>query len=381
MSNAFLLALNILKIAFRKKGNIIVFFVVPIMGLLFSMAAYATTGAAPLKIGVCDQDKSSMAGDLVKALSKEEKYIVTIVGAKEIENKLTAGKVDCVIVIPQGFADGIYNNRPKQLEVVSIKGEAATSWVKNYLNIYSRNLLDIAVASGWKQEIFKQIYDNFQQEKLSLKVNKVQDRTKSMGMTSQSIGFLIMFMMIGAINTAEMILKEKSNRTYYRICAATVNGRTYVLGNVLANLTLVVIQVFLVLFLMTKVFGIETYIPFQQLFLILVFFGLVAIGLGLMIVAFSTDSKQANTLQLIIVTPTCLLAGCFWPIEIMPKTAQRIADFLPQRWVLDTVQKLQAGDSFSQVLPSISIILAFALLFFLIAAYRFGRNDSLKTVI
>ncbi|MFZ3171346.1 MAG: ABC transporter permease [Carboxydocellales bacterium] len=85
-----------------------------------------------------------------------------------------------------------------------------------------------------------------------------------------------------------------------------------------------------------------------------------------LIVAFSTDSKQA---------------GCFWPIEIMPKTAQRIADFLPQRWVLDTVQKLQAGNSFSQILPNVSIILAFALVFFLIAAYRFGRNDSLKTVI
>jgi ABC-2 type transport system permease protein len=46
----------------------------------------------------------------------------------------------------------------------------------------------------------------------------------------------------------------------------------------------------------------------------------------------------------------------------------------------DTVQKLQAGNSFSQILPNVSIILAFALVFFLIAAYRFGRNDSLKTV-
>lgn len=249
------------------------------------------------------------------------------------------------------------------------------------MNIYTKNLRDIAVASGGKQEIFNKIYDNFQQEKLSLKVSKVQDRTKSMGMTSQSIGFLIMFMMVGAINTAEMILKEKRNRTYYRICSAPVNGRTYVVGNVLANLTLVILQVFLVILLMTKVFGIETYIPFQQLFLILIFFGLAAIGLGLVIVAFSKDSKQANTLQLLLVTPTCLLAGCFWPVEIMPKTAQRIADFLPQRWAIAAVQKLQEGANFNQVLPNISIILAFALAFFLVAAYRFSRNDSVQTFI
>ncbi len=192
-------------------------------------------------------------------------------------------------------------------------------------------------------------------------------------MTSQSIGFL-MFMMIGAGSTAQMILKEKRNRTYFRICAAPVNGRTYVMGNVLANLVIVIIQILLTLFFMSRVFHIDTYVPSPQLFLILAAFVPAAIGLGLLVVAFAGDSRQANNLQTLIVTPTCLLAGCFWPLEIMPGAVRRVTDFLPQTWAIAAIQKLQGGGHFDQIFMHLSIILAFALDFFLVAAYGFSRS-------
>lgn len=379
MRNAFLLAANTLKVSFRKKSNIIVFFVIPILAVMFAMFVYGNSAAGAVKLGVDDQDKTGLAGDVVKSLS--DKFKVTPVSGNDMETSITSGKVDCVVIIPQGFAAGIYNGSFIQPEIVSIKGEASTAWVKNYLNIYSQNLLDIAEASAGNKDVFHKTYASFKQEKVPLKVDTVQDGARSKGMTSQSVGFLIMFMMIGAGNTAEIILKEKRDRTYDRIRSAPVSARTYVVGNVLANLVLVVLQVFLTLFFMVEVLKIETYVPFPQLFIILVCFGLAAIGLGLLVVAFAGDSRQANTLQLLIVTPTCMLAGCFWPIEVMPKAAQRIADFLPQRWAIAAVQKLQGGAAFNQVLINNAIILTFALAFFLIAAYRFSRNNSVNTFI
>lgn len=381
MRNALLLTLNTLKVTFRRKGNIIVFFALPIIGILVSMSIYGNSGSSSMSLGVIDKDKSVISSDMVSSLSKGDKFKVTAVAENEIDSSITSEKVDCVLVIPRGFADGIYNGNTKQVEVTSIKGEAATAWIENYCNIYLKNLSDIAEASGGKKEVFDKIYDNFKQEKLSLKVNTVQDQTKSKDMTTQSIGFLIMFMMLGVGNSAELILKEKRSRTYYRICSAPVNARTYILGNVLANLIIVIIQVLLTLFLLTNVFGIETHIPFMQLFMILVLFGIATIGLGLMIVAFSKDTMQAGTLQNLIITPTCMLAGCFWPVDIMPKAIQKISDFLPQKWVIDAVQKLQEGSGLNQVVMNFSIILGFALAFFLIAAYKFSRNDSVKTFI
>lgn len=379
MRNAWLLTLNTLKVLLRKKGNILVFFLLPVIGMLVSIAAYGNVGLTSVHIGVIDNDQSALAGDFVQSISQQQNMKITTLIEGEKESQISSGKVECVLVIPESFADGIYNKNLKQVEIFSIKGEATTAWITSYTNIYLRNLQDISEASGGNKETFDKIYNNLKEDKLSLQVKQVQDQTHSKGMTTQMIGFLIMFMLVGAGNTAEMILNERKNRTYYRICSAPVSAKTYIFGNVLANLILVMLQISLALFFMIKVFKIQTYIPVAEMFMILVLFGLVAIGLGVLIVAFSNDSKQASTLQNLIITPTCMLAGCFWPVEIMPTSLQRIANFLPQKWTIETLQKLQMGGSFDQIIINILIIVAFALTFFLVAAYRFGRNNSVKT--
>lgn len=381
MRNAWLLTLNTLKLLLRKKANIIVFFILPIIGMLVSIAAYSNVGSTSVRMGVIDNDHSALSGDYVQSMNQQQSLKVTAMSEGEKESQISSGTLDCVLVIPEGYADGIYKNHLKQVEIVSIKGEAATAWIQNYTNIYLRNLQDIAVAAGGDKATFEKLYNTLKQDKLSLIVKKIPDQTRNQGMTTQMIGFLIMFMLIGAGNTAEMILKEKRDRTYYRICAAPVSARTYIFGNIMANLILVVVQIALTLLFMIKVFKVQIYLPVAELFLILVLFGLVAIGLGVLIVSFSNDSKQAGTMQNMIITPSCMLAGCFWPVEIMPKTLQRIADFLPQTWTIGAIQKLQMGASFDQVMLNLLIIIAFALTFFLVAAYRFGRNDNVKTFV
>lgn len=380
MRNAWLLTLNTLKLIARKKANIIVFLILPIIGMLVSSFVYSS-GATPINIGVVDNDHSALTGEFVQSIKQQQNFKVTGITEGEKERQISSGKLDCVLVIPEGYAEGIYDNHLKQVEIVSIKGDVATAWVQNYINIYLRNLQDISEAAVGNQATFETLYHNLQQDKLSLVVKKVPDQTQNKGMTTQMIGFLILFMLIGVGNTTEMILKEKRDRTYYRISAAPVSARTYIFGNIMANLILVVVQIAITLLFMIKVFKVQIYLPVAQLFIILVLFGLVAIGLGVLIVSFSNNSKQASTLQNMIITPSCMLAGCFWPVEIMPKTLQRMADFLPQKWAIGAIQKLQMGAGFDQIMINLLIIVAFALTFFLIAAYRFGRNDHIETFV
>jgi len=381
LRNAWLLTLNTLKVLLRKRGNIIVIFLLPIIGMLVSIVAYGNIGSTSVSVGVIDNDQSVLAGDFIQSISQQQSLKVIALTEKEKQSQISTGKVDSALVIPRGFADGIYHDKLRSVEIFSIKGAAATAWIQSYSNIYLRNLQDIAEASGGDIKTFNTIYNNLRQDKLALQVKKVQDQSQSKGMTTQMIGFLIMFMLMGAGNTAEMMLREKKNRTYYRICSAPVSANTYILGNVLANLILVTLQIALALFFMINVFKIVLYIPVVELFLILVLFGLVAIGLGVLIVAFSNDSRQASTMQNLLITPTCMLAGCLWPIEIMPKYLQRVADFLPQKWTIEAIQKLQMGVSFDKIIIDLLIIVAFALTFFLVAAYRLGKNDSVKTFV
>ncbi|MEI0736249.1 ABC transporter permease [Paenibacillus sp. JTLBN-2024] len=108
---------------------------------------------------------------------------------------------------------------------------------------------------------------------------------------------------------------------------------------------------------------------------------MVSISLSLVIIAFSKSSGMAGALQNLIIVPTCLLSGCFFPLSIMPETLRRVSDFLPQSWVLQSIEKLQEGATFGSIGFHLSILLAFAVVFFLIATYKFGRNNDTRNFV
>lgn len=76
-----------------------------------------------------------------------------------------------------------------------------------------------------------------------------------------------------------------------------------------------------------------------------------------------------------------MLAGCFWPVEIMPKVLQKVANFLPQRWTLETLDQLQTAHPAGSLYLNYLILLAFALAFFLLAIYRFSRNRNMQNFV
>lgn len=65
-----------------------------------------------------------------------------------------------------------------------------------------------------------------------------------------------------------------------------------------------------------------------------------------------------------------MLAGCFFPMDIMPDTMRKISNFMPQHWLLDMINKLQQGVTFGSLALHMSILIAFAAVFSLIAIMR-----------
>lgn len=380
MRSIFLIAANILKITFRKTGSIILVIFLPILALVISLPLNSSSTQQAVKMGVYYNDSGTLAKDMIGSLEKTGRFITVPVTEKEISDKITAGKLDCVLKIPSGFEEGIYSRNPKEIEVVSIKGAPVTAWVEGYVNYYVKNLMDISEAANGNTAIFNKMYNGYKNGKLVLSVSKLQDETKGKGITTMATGFLIMFMMLSASFTASLIIKEKTNRTYFRIYAAPVPSSVYIAGNILANVAIVLIQI-LIIIAGTKIIGINTFIPDIELLIVLLCMGTVAIALGILVVSFSKSSPQVSTLTTLIITPTCMIGGCFLPLSMMPDVLRKIANFMPQKWAVEALAKLQSGVSFSGVLLNIIIDLAFALAFFLIAAYRFKIDNDVRNFV
>lgn len=378
MKNIWILVKNTLKVTFRKKGNILVYLFLPIMGVLISMMIYSGASSGQMSIGFVDKDKSTFSKDIINIMAQNENYKVSEISEGEIKSMLLDGRLGAVVVIPEGYGDSVYENDVKTIEVASLKGQESTAWIENFLNLNSQNLSSMAFAAGGDKVKFDSMYNSYKNGSLKLKVEKLKDTKTNQNVTVFSIGFLIMFTMLGSSFTSQIILKEKRDRTYYRICSAPVKFREYIASNTITSLIIVSIQIIFIQLVLKYIFRIETYVPGLMMFLILFLFGLVAIGIGMLITAYSSSSYISSTISTLILTPTCMLGGCFWPIEYMPDVMKKIAFFTPQWWTLDAIKKVQTGGSLYTIMINLAILLAFAAALLLIAIYRFSRANNVQ---
>lgn len=378
MENILILVRNTLKITFRKKGNIIVYLFLPLAGVLLSMAIYSSAGTQPINVGLVDKDKSTISMDFAKALKATGSYTLTTLDENEIKGKLLDQKLDAAIIIPAAYGESIYKNSPEKMEVISIKGLDITVWVNNFIDIYTRNLSDISFASGGDRASFDKMYEGHRNNPVNVSEIKLKDVRTGKNITLSSMGFLIMFIMLGAGLTSQFILNEKKARTYYRICSTPVKSREFITGNVMTSFLIVMVQVAFIQIIMKYLLRIETFVPDLLMYLILVMFGIVAISIGLVVTAFSSSSYMAGTLSSLVLTPTCMLGGCYWSVTLMPDFMQKISWFMPQRWAIDAIQKMQAGGGMNEILMNIVILLAFSAALMLIAIYKFSRASGVQ---
>ena len=367
-----------LSVLLKNKKGLLIIIGLPIIGSLISFSIYGNVGQGTLNIGVVNKENQYIANDTVKFLEGLNHVKVSKIKESEVEDKLTSKKLDGVITLNKGFSQSVRDGKPSHIEVASIKGDQVTGFVKSYLYNYIDNIVAISKVAQNDQSTFDNMYAGYQKSLFKVKAETLQDTSKNKDMTNQTVGYLIMFMLFSAVNLSELILKEKENRTYFRLLSTPIDGKKFILSNVAVNMIVLVVQIVVAVLFMTNVFHTNINMPFMVMIGVLMIFALVAIGMSLAIVSFAKNATSANAMQNIIITPTCLLAGCFFPFEIMPTSVQKIADFLPQRWLLDTIGKLQQGTPFADLYLNILILFAFAIAFFLIAIYKFGRNNDAR---
>ncbi|EEM96822.1 ABC transporter permease [Bacillus thuringiensis] len=370
-----------LSVLLKNKKSLLIIISLPIIGTLISFSIYGNVGQGTLNIGIVNKESQPIANDTVKFLEGLNHVNVSKIKESEVEDKLTSKKIDGVITLDSGFSASVREGKPDHIEISSIKGDQVTVFIKSYLYNYVDNVAAISKVAGADQSTFNSMYAGYQKSSFKVKSETLEDTSKNKDMTNQTMGYLIMFMLFSAVNLSGFILKEKENRTYFRLLSTPIDGKKFILSNVAVNMMILTVQIVIAVFFMTNVFHTNINMPFIVMIGVLMIFALIAIGLSLVIVSFSKNSAASNAMQNIVIVPTCLLAGCYFPYDIMPSAVQKVANFLPQRWLLDTISKLQQGIPFSELYLNILILCAFAMAFFLIAIYKFGRNNDARNFV
>ncbi|MCM3626208.1 ABC transporter permease [Paenibacillus glycanilyticus] len=382
MNNILWIVRKQLHSTFRKRSSWIVYFGLPIAAILLSMLIYGSSSGGTLNVGVLNQDgDKTLTQDAIHFVEELNNVKITVEDQASMNKDIASGKLDSGLIFEDGFADSVRNGQPAHIRIVSAKGAEVTSYVKALLEGHIGNVASIGQATKNDADAFDAIYADYKKSSFKFDSESLEDTAKFKDMTYQTIGFLLMFLLFSAVNMSSLILKERENRTFLRLLSSPLSARGFVLGNVLVTFIIQVLQIVVTLLVLKYAIGIDSGVPFGEMLGTLLLFSLVAIALALLLTAFSKNSRGANAMQTLIITPTCLLAGCFFPAEIMPDTVQKISSFLPQHWLLDTITKLQDGQAIGSLGLNLAILVAFAAVFTLVAIFRFSRNNDVRQFI
>lgn len=384
MKDMYWLFRRTMKSMLRSYTSLFLYLIAPIIGIVLAFLIYGNEQEITIRVGAVNLDgEHAVAQDVIRFLEGiPQVKLSEIPNEEESREKVLHGKLDAVVILPSDFSQAVVGGTgDAELEMVSLDSSMVSPYINSYLEPHVGKLAELAKAVQGNEADFEAAYASYSASESLLTREEVKDQSAQRDMTNRSIGYLVIFMMFSAVNLSAYMIKEKENRTYYRLLSTPASARSYTLSNVAANMILLLVQIVATLAVLRGAFGIDPGIPLWQLALVLLVFAWVSVAISLVIVAFARHSMAASTFQNLLVMPTCLLAGCMFPFESMPDSMRAIASFLPQRWLLDAVDQLQLGSSLMGIGMHLLTLAAFALAFTLIAIYRFGHNKDTKTYI
>ncbi|MBM7615352.1 ABC transporter permease [Alkaliphilus hydrothermalis] len=357
---------NNVKRILKEKSNLVTMIVVPVFFIIM-IIMMNSGGGYILKVGIVDEDATLLTEMLQKNLDKRTELVPMT--EEELQEGLINMKVDYGIVIPKGFTEDLIDLKNPQLTSYRIKeGNIALPTI-----IYIENFLGgakyLAEGTQGNEDLFYQglmLYKNGSMKMVSQQTG--EDKTGEV--TLASLGFLVMSMMFFSTFSANMVLEDRENKTFYRVLASPLSLKKYMLENQMTFLALSQLQVILVFLIMKFVFKMYLGPSFINLYILLFIFSLVSVSFGTALTGLAKDTRQVNAMASFLISPMVMLGGGFWPREIMPEILQTIGKFVPITWVLQGAEKILSGQSLGMAMMDISILLLFSLIFFLLGTWR-----------
>jgi len=404
----------------RDIGGIAILFVMPLVLIititLIQDSTFKTVTDAKIPILVVNNDNGNVSETILSGLEESNAFEVNIKETEDLAKDLVfKGKFQLAIIIPENLSSGLEQKVAQNVdgiiakfgieeEVDNLPKETLESKeVKLYFDPATQMTFKSSVKNGIDKMVAeietKSIYKSFQ-EQISDDPSEVIFETENFITFKEILPtednkeiipnsvqhnvpawtlFAIFFIIVPlSIN----IVKEKSQGTFVRLRTNPVSYATVLGGKTLIYLVVCLIQFVLMLLIGVYLFpaiGLPTLdisgrLPL--LFVVAIFAGLAAIGLGLLLGTVAKTQEQSAPFGATFVVILAALGGVWVPVFIMPKFMQTLSNISPMNWGLNAFYDvfLRHG-SFLDILPEISMLFLFFIATTLIAiVYNEKKN-------
>jgi ABC-2 type transport system permease protein len=344
-----------------------------------------------LPVAIINEDGGELSLQLAGLLEKSEVIAVTQDADKTLagyEKSFSKGELAGIVVIPAGYSDTLLEgNLPRLALFVDLSQNAGTTIQAEVLAAASRLasatqaalLIGQANSSAFEPAFEEALaaWDNPPvriETASALVATEAKPSQQVMSLAHTSPGMILQFAIAGLLTCATVIVNERKTRSLQRLLTTATRRTHILLGHYLAIFVLLFAQ-FLVLMLFGQlVLKVDYFrVPAASL-LIAVTSSLCIAAMGLLIGVLARSEEQAIAFALIPMFVFAGLGGAWTPLEYTSATFQAIGHVTPVAWAMDGFKNITVRllGFESALLPSAALA-GYALLFFLLATWRFRR--------
>ena len=313
-----------------------------------------------------------------------------------VEDKELAG----FLAFPADFTEGVLMGYGAQLEVVADAEDINTRAALNGLAraIASRVgsqqvaasttiglLVEQGLVTGEMADIGQAIQQLFsgqgvaptEESFIEFTTNKVGEMEAENPSNWFLPGYLVMFVFFGAALGAETIVRERQNHTLERLLAGSVR-RESILGGIFAGTAAKgLIQILLFWTVGILAFNTDLGLSPAAVIILSILMVIMSSAFAIMLATLVKTQRSAGSIAVLTSLVLAPLGGCWWPLFILPKWMQSLAKITPHGWATTGFNKLMLfGADFSAVVPEMLALVGFAIVFGIIAVWRFRTSAA-----
>ncbi len=408
-----------LHIFFRQQANLIGIFILPvILTLVLGYSFSDERGPTRLRVDLLDLDQSALSAQLMTALRAADQSIVLCPQDNDAEDfcQLNGTPLDREVgiararqeqsrgflVIPRGYAQGITQGEPIQLDYYSTDDPSFPGPVAQAVQSVLTQVNSAVVAAQVGGHFLTSleallpfggaVFTTAEEAIYNAAVRKLEQRPAAVryvttsgveGSTIDGIqagfgqsvpGMGSMYVMFTVLGGTAVLLRERRQWTLQRLAVMPITRAQILGGKILAYFTLGMIQ-YLVIFAVGLAVGLQLGDDPLGLLVIMSAFVLCITALAFVLALYMQTEQQAIGTARLLALTLAPLGGAWWPLQIVPEFMQTIAQLSPIAWAMQGFQELIFYQgSLVTILPEAGVLVAAAAVLFGVAVRQFRIN-------
>jgi len=300
-----------------------ILFVAPVLQLIV-LGLAANLDVQDVRLLVVDADRSPVSREIAARLDASPAFeLVDVVSSDAAaEAALVDGSAELVVVVPRGAQRGLARREPVDVPILvdgtdTNRALLAQSYAERILARISAERAPVPAPPVGRPDVRVRVLYN----------PALQSRWFMLPAIVVMV-LAIVTMLLSAL----AVVKEREKGTIEQLSVTPIQPVELIVGKLLPFAGVGLVVALLVTGAAVGVFG----LPLRGSVVVLVamelLFLLSTLGFGLLASTLARTQQQAMLAAMLVLLPSFLLGGLFYPIENMPGWARALADLSPVRW-------------------------------------------------